>query len=155
MGVPELIFCGIGTTTHHCVQLRAIHQKAGLYFNGSSGSQAKGVNDDNLGSGQAKVVARIGPYESARMVGLLWYWSGNAPGCAVVSHILKSRPLPQRNALEGLAFRLDGEKLCAFTGVSAQDEKFWYKRTLNQEEFIKADHVLLRSVERQDRLLRV
>ena len=38
---------------------------------------------------------------------------------------------------------------------STQDERSWYRRKQKQEDFLKAGYTFLRSVEHQDRLLRV
>ena len=39
----------------------------------------------------------------------------------------------------GLVFMLDGEYMCALAGLSAHNEKSWYKRNLRQEGFFLAD----------------
>ena len=55
----------------------------------------------------------------------------------------------------GLVFLRDGEEMWDVTLLSAQDEKSWYEGKLKREQFLGANYIFLRSVEHQDRRLRV
>ena len=54
-----------------------------------------------------------------------------------------------------LVFLLGVEAICAITGLSAQDEKILASAQADAGEFLQANYISLRSVEHQDRLLRV
>ena len=85
------------------------------------------------------------------------YWLGFSTRSAPFCHISKDGSLHQREERRegGLGVLLGVEETCAFTGLSAQDEKSRFKRKRKHEEFLNTKYIFLCIVEHQDRMLRV